>query len=188
MKPSHLLLLALVFPAVGHAELTDYQKTVVETFAAAGTDANLRAAYEAVAAGKATPAQRNVIRTSEMIHEDLKLNACVRPAMGADMSLDAAMYEVVVAGRGKELLADAKGLFTDAEWKAGVPAGAAFTEQVVAAAVLMASGARPTGQNAEADMRALKRRVTLNYYLSFATRGKCAASPQLKKLLGKEGK
>ena len=188
MKLRHSLMLALAFPSLCFAELTDYQKSVVETFVPAGTHANLRSAYEAAAAGKATTAQKNVIRTSEMIHEDLKLNACVRPALGEDMSLDAAIGEILAAGKGEALMADVKALFTADEWSAGVPADAPFSEQVVAAAVLLAGGARPTGQDAEADLRALKRRLTLNYYLSFATRGKCVASPQIKKLLGKEGK
>ena len=184
MKPRHLLLL-LLFPATCLAQLTPYQQSVVQTFAEAGTDKPIRDAYAAVAAGKATPAHRNAIRNSEMIHEDLKLSACVRPALG-EQSLEDLVGKIVAAGQGQALVTDTKALFDPAEVKAGIDATATPRDQAIAAAVMLATGARiEAGTDPAFAARALRRRLTLNYYLSFATNGKCKASLQLKSQLGK---
>jgi hypothetical protein len=189
MKFRFAPLALLLVPVLCLAELNAYQKTVVATFAASGTDKPLVAAYEAVNAGTATPVQKTMIRNSELIHEDLVLNGCVRSNMGEGLSLDDAIARVVAAGQGPALVASAKSLFDASEFSAGVSASAAPAEQALAAAVMLASGssldASTTGEFAT---RALRRRLTLNYYLSFATDGKCKPTVQARALLGKGGK
>ena len=187
MKPRHLLLL-LLFPATCLAQLTPYQQNVVKTFADAGTDKPLRDAYAAVAAGKGTPAHRNAIRNSEMIHEDLKLTACVRPALG-EQSMDTLVTKIIAAGQGSALVADTKTLFDPAQVSSEIPANGTPEDKALSAIVMLASGSKiDAGTDPKAAARNLRRRVTLNYYLSFATDGKCKASVQLKNQLGKGSK
>jgi hypothetical protein len=189
MKARFLLCLLLV-PSLCLAALTTYQENVVKIFAAGGADQPLREAYEAQAAGTATEVQKKVIRTSEMIYEDLKLAGCVQSALGADVSLDAAIAKVVAAGKGDELIADAKLLFGQGEWETGVSANDTPAEQAVEAAALLSTGSKPQEGDAAGPgtaLRALQRRMTLEYYLSFATEGKCKPSPQVRTLLGKAG-
>jgi hypothetical protein len=181
-------LLLLCLPSLCLAELNPYQQNVVATFAASGTEAPVRAAYEALNAGKATDAQRKVIRTSEMIHEDLRLAGCVHNAFGTDMSFEAAIEKVVAAGQAAAMVADAKALFGQGEWEGAITATEVH-EQALQVALLLAESAKPQQETeSAAALRALSRRMTLDYYLAYATDGKCKASPQLRKLLGKGSK
>jgi hypothetical protein len=190
MKPNPLFRLALMAlllaPSLCFAELTAYQKTVVATFQTSGNSAPLAAAYEAANAGKATPVQKTIVRNSELIHEDLVLNSCVRPNLGEGVSLDDAIGKVVAAGQGPALVASTKALFQSSEWQAGIPAEGSASEQTMAAAVMLASGARMDASTTGAQAtQALRRRLTLNYYLSFATDGKCKPTTQAKALVAK---
>lgn len=185
-----LLLALLLAPALCLAELTPYQKTVVGSFSAAGSEKPLVAAYEAANAGRATPVQKTIIRNSELIHEDLVLNGCVRSNLAEGLSLDDTIGKVVVAGQGAALVASTRALFPAEQFAAGVPATAAPREQALAAAVMLATGARldPGASNSpEYATQALRRRLTLNYYLSFATDGKCKPSAQARALVPRPG-
>jgi hypothetical protein len=173
-------------PIAMAAPLTPYQESVVAEFAGSPTEPALRAAYEAVAAGKATPAQRNVIRTSEIIVGDRTLGTCVLTSLTDAGSLDAIVKSLVAAGRGPAILADVRAEFTAAEFADNVAAQAPAAEQAISAMVLLAASARPDGKDPAADLKALRRRMLLNYELSYATKGKCIASPEHLHLLGKD--
>lgn len=181
------LLLLAATPCL--AELNAYQQQVLAGFPAPASKKALQAAYEARKGGRATPAQLNVIRTSETIHEDKLLMACLPPALGQTQSLDDMVGKIVTAGQGPALVADAKKLFDAAEWKSGMSADASAKDQAVAAAIMLATGAK-IDANTPPDYawRALQRRLTLNYYLTYAADGKCKPSPNLKSLLGRGSK
>jgi hypothetical protein len=166
------------------AELTPYEQRVVAAFSANRQDLPIRVAYEARAAGVATPVQRKVIRSAEMIYEDRQLAACVLPALADAGTFDDIFRRVVARGQGPAIVADAKRLYPASEWTPAIPANAAPEEQAISAAVLIARGARVDGEG-EAALKALERRMVLNYYLTFATGGKCTPSPQLRQLIGK---
>ena len=181
-----LLLGLLLVPATCLAELTPYQKAVVGSFRAPGSDKPLVAAYEAANAGRATPVQKTIIRNSELIHEDLVLTGCVRSNMAEGLSLDDTIGKVVAAGQGPALVAATRALFPAAEFAAGVSATAPPREQAVAAAVMLATGAKldaTTKTTPEYATQALRRRLTLNYYLSFATDGKCKPAASARALV-----
>lgn len=188
MKFRRLTWLLLLAPALCLADFTGYQKQVVESFAVSGTEKPLVAAYEASNQGRATPAQAATIRNSELIYEDLTLNGCVRSNMDGSLSLDEVIGKVVEAGQGQALVTAARALFEPSEFAAGVSATAAPREQALAAAVMLATGARIDANTPPAyAMKALRRRLTLNYFLSFATDGKCKPSAQAKAMAGKRG-
>jgi hypothetical protein len=178
-------LLAFASVAIA-APLTPYQESIVAGFAGSPTEPALRAAYAAVAAGKATPAQRNVIRTSEIIVGDRTLGTCVLTSLKDAGSLDAILTKLVAAGRGPAMIADVRSEFTTAEFGDNVPADAKPGEQAISAMVMLAASARPDGKDPAADLKAMRRRMLLNYELSYATQGKCTASPEHLRLLGKD--
>jgi hypothetical protein len=166
--------------------LTPYQESVVAGLANSPSGKALREAYEAVAAGKATPAQRNIIRTSETIIADRSLGTCVLTSLADAGSLDAIVKTLVAAGRGPAIVGDVRAAFSAAEFAANVASTATPEEQAISAMVMLAAAARPEGKDAAADMVAIRRRVLLNYELSFATQGKCVALPEHLRLLGKD--
>jgi hypothetical protein len=186
MKLRLLLPLFLLVPAVCAARLTPYQEQVAATFTAPGADKALRDAYEAVAAGTATQVQRRLIQSSESIYEDMMLARCTVPAVAKAGALDDVIGKVVDAGHGPELVADVRKLFLESEWKPAIPASASLKDQALDAAVLLAKGSRPESNPKTDPMLVLRRRMTLNYHLSFITGGECVASPQLKRLIGKD--
>jgi hypothetical protein len=180
MAPLALLLV----PALCFAELNAYQQKVVALFATSNSDAPVRAAYEARNAGRATPVQQNTIRTSEIMYEDLTTADCVRTKLDKSLTLEDALGKVVNAGQGPAFLASAKSQIESDVWMFGISADATQKEQVVAAAMMLAQGAKVNDslKGAEAT-KALRRRLTLNYFLSYATDGKCTPSPQAKALV-----
>jgi hypothetical protein len=66
----------------------------------------------------------------------------------------------------------------------GVSADATPRVQAVAAAMMLAQGAKMDASlKGEEATKALRRRLTLNYYLSYATDGKCKPSPEAKAMV-----
>jgi hypothetical protein len=181
-----LLLGLLLAPAPCFAELTPYQKAVVGSFRTPGSEKPIVEAYEASNAGRATPVQKTIIRNSELIHEDLVLTGCVRSNMPEGLSLDDTIGKVVAAGQGPALVAATRALFPAAEFAAGVSATAPLHEQALAAAVMLATGAKldaTTKTTPEYATQALRRRLTFNYFLSFATDGKCKPAASARALV-----
>jgi hypothetical protein len=179
-----VLLLLLFAVSASAADLTPYEQRVVAAFSRNGQDLPIRVAYEARAAGVATPVQRKAIRSAEMIYEDGMLAACVMPALADAGSFDEVFRHVVAKGQGPAMIADAKRLYPASEWTPAIPATASPEEQGIAAGVLIARGSRFETEG-DAALQALERRMVLNYYLTFATGGKCTPSPQLRQLIGK---
>jgi hypothetical protein len=181
-----LLLSSLAATTCLAAPLTPYQESVVTGFADPGSQKALREAYEAVAAGKATPAQRNMIRTSEIIVADRSLGTCVLTSLGDAGSLDQIVKSLVALGRGPAIIADVRSAFTPAEFAASVATTGSPEEQAISAMVMLAASARPDGKDPVADVNAMRRRMLMNYELSYATKGKCVALPEHLRLLGKD--
>ena len=166
--------------------LTPYQESVVAGFAGQPSEQALRAAYEALAAGKATPAQRNIIRTSEIIIGDRTLGTCVMTSLTDAGSMDTIVTSLVGMGRGPAIIADVRSEFSAAEFADNVASDATPVEQAISAMVLLAASAKPEGKDPAADLKALRRRMLFNYELSYATKGRCIALPEHLRLLGKD--
>jgi len=174
----------LLVPALCFAELTAYQQRVVANFAQSNADKPVREAYEARNAGRATPVQQNTIRNSELMYEDLTMSGCVQTNLDKSLSLEAALGKVVDGGQGPAFLAAAKAQLDPDVWMFGISADATQKEQAVAAAMMLAQGAKmDKSMKGDDAIKALRRRLTLNYYLSYATDGKCKPSPEAKALV-----
>jgi hypothetical protein len=179
-----MALMLLLVPVLCFAELTGYQQKVVANFAVTNADKPVRAAYEARNAGRATPAQLATIRSSELVYEDLTMIGCVQSNLDKSLTLEDAFGKVVDAGQGRAFLAAAKAQVDADVWMFGISADATQKEQAVAAAMMLAQGAKMDASlKGEEVNKALRRRLTLNYYLSFATDGKCKPSPEAKALV-----
>ena len=185
MTRTYLFPILFLFAATATAaELTPYEQRVVASFGSNMQDMPIRLAYAARAAGTATPVQRKTIRSAEMIYEDRRLANCVIPALAGAASFDEVFRRVAARGQGPAMIADAKRLYPESEWKPAIVATAPADAQAVSAGVGIARGARVQSEGDDA-LVALERRMVLNYYLTFATDGKCTPSPQLRQLIGK---
>jgi hypothetical protein len=183
MKLRFLIAALCLVPAICAAKLTDYEARVVKSLAGSGVEQNVAKLYEDSRTHELSKEEREFLDVTEMGYEQLEAFGCALPILRGFGEFQEATDRLAASPHAQAFLDDARHQLGEETWNEKIARAGSQQEMVFLAAQAMTA---PMDESTiEGGRKARTRTLTMFFYWFTLTDGKCNASPEFRRHIGK---